>query len=698
MKKLLPILFVLLHFNIFSQDTFSWSVRRDSIFIVRDQWGVPHIYSPTDEETVYGFVWASCEDDFKSIQQTLLLTKGLNGRVNGIEGAKTDYVVGLLEIDKTVREKYENQFSDKYKRIIEASVMAINEYAMQHPDEVILKKIFPISVYDVVDGYVLGTTFMASISETLLRIFEDRLPPLDPGKQYGSNGIAVHASKTVDGENYIAINSHQPLEGPFSWYEAHLNSGEGMNILGSVLIGAITLNQGVNENLAWAHTLNFNDFFDIYQLTMHPHKKNLYKFDGEWIKLEKKKINLAVKPKKWMPVIHVSKPAYYSIYGPTIKTKSGFYSIRGIAYKTIGAGEEWYQMSKARNFSEFKEALDMQQLPAMNIVYADRFDTIFYISNGLYPRTRNPNYDWKKMLPGDTSATLWEYDNYYSVEELPQYINPDCGYVFNTNHTPFFASKEDCALSPDKYCQTMGFQKRHFNRSKRLLELMDTVKQFDWNMFKRIKYDTKLPDTIIFITRVEKFKEIDTLAYPDLASSVRILSANRQDGNIENPHTALFLFAFMELMNRIKFDIEFVPFSLELAMETYVDCLRKARDYMMKHFGTLEVPFGQVQRLRRGNVDFPMPGLPDVLAAMYSTKREDGTLAPQAGDCYILLAKIGRKGIKMESINAFGASNNPNSKHYTDQMQLFSNQKTKPMTLDKETIWNNAERIYHPGQ
>ncbi|MCZ2444677.1 MAG: penicillin acylase family protein, partial [Flavobacteriales bacterium] len=82
----------------------------------------------------------------------------------------------------------------------------------------------------------------------------------------------------------------------------------------------------------------------------------------------------------------------------------------------------------------------------------------------------------------------------------------------------------------------------------------------------------------------------------------------------------------------------------------------------------------------------------------YSTKREDGTLAPQAGDCYILLAKIGRKGIKMESINAFGASNNPNSKHYTDQMQLFSNQKTKPMTLDKETIWNNAERIYHPGQ
>lgn len=696
MKYFLLCLLISLGLSTSAQSTFSWAVRKDSIFIVRDSWGVPHIYAPTDEETIYGFVWASCEDDFKSMQETLLMSKGMNGRINGMEGVKTDYVVGLLGIHETVKEKYESQFSDKYKRIIEASALAINEYARLHPDEIIVKKAFPVSVYDIVNGYVLGTTFLASVSESLMKIFEDRLPPLDPGKQYGSNGIAVHASRTNDGQNYIAINSHQPLEGPFSWYEAHLNSGEGMNMLGSVLIGAITLNQGVNEHLAWAHTLNFNDFFDIYQLTMHPRKKNMYKFDGEWKKLEKKKVKLAVKPKKWMPVIHVSKSAYYSIYGPAIKTKSGVYSIRGIAYNTIGVGEQWYHMSKARNFTEFKKALEMQQMPNMNIVYADRYDTIFYISNGLYPKTRNLNYDWKKMLPGDTSATLWEYNNYYRIDELPHYINPDCGYVFNTNHTPFVASKDDCSLSPDSYCHTMGFQKRHFNRSKRLMNLMDTVSQFNWEIFKRIKYDTQLPDTIIFITEVEKFLKIDTIAHPDLALSVRVLTTGAKNGDTSNTNVALFMFAFMELMDKIKFDVEFIPFSIETPIDTYVECLRKARDHMLKHFGSLEVPFGKVQRLRRGNIDLPMPGLPDVLAAMYSTKRSDGTLAPRAGDCYILLAKIGKHGIEMESVNAFGTSNRPNSKHYTDQMQMFTNQKTKPMTLDKDVIWKNAERIYHP--
>ncbi len=671
-------------------------IRKDSIFIVRDSWGVPHIYAPTDEETIYGFMWATCEDDFKTLQEMLAITKGMNGRINGKDGAVTDYVVQLLDIENTVKQKFDQTFSDKFKKILQAACDAVNTYASLNPKEIIIKKLFPVTPYDIIQGYVLGTTFLSSISESLTKIFENRLPPLDPGKQYGSNGIAVHASKTNDGQNYIAINSHQPLEGVFSWYEAHLISNEGLNMLGSSLLGAITLNQGVNEHLAWAHTLNFNDFFDVYKLTMHPKKKDWYRFDGKWMKLEKKKTKLAVKLKKWLPVITVSKPAYYSVYGPTLKTKSGVYSIRGAAYNKIGVAEQWYRMGKARNFSEFKKALEMQQMPNMNIVYADRYDTIFYISNGLYPKGRSERYDWKKLIPGDTSETLWSMDDFYSIDELPHYLNPECGYVYNTNHTPFFASKEDCSLDPKGFCRSMGFQMRHFNRSKRLKQLLDTVQQFHWNLFKRIKYDMVVPDTVIFITSVEKFLDIDTLKYPDLAESVRILHQCERVGDTANPNVALWLLAFMDLMNKVKFDIEFIPHSVETPMEVYVECLRNARNHLKKHFGSLQVPFGRVQRLRRANKDLPLPGLPDVLAAMYPKKRKDGTLAPESGDCYILLAKIGKKGIELESINAYGASNRPESKHYTDQMELFVNQKTKPMTLDKEFIWKNAEKIYHP--
>lgn len=683
-------------FSAFSQTEQDLTIRKDSIFIVRDQWGVPHIYSPTDEETVYGYMWAACEDDFKTLQETLLLSKGMNARLNGVEGAVTDYVVQLLDIKGTVRDQYDSVLSDKYKKVLEASVLAVNEYARLHPEEIIIKQAFPVTVYDIVEGYVLGTTFLSSISESLTKIFEDRLPPMDPGKQFGSNGIAVHSSKTVDGQNYIAINSHQPLDGIFSWYEAHLVSNEGMNMLGSSLLGAVTLNQGVNENLAWAHTLNFNDFFDIYQLKMNPKKKNEYWFDGQWRKLEKRKAKLKVRIKKWLPVIGVSKPTYYSVYGPTLKTKSGFYSIRGVAYNKIGVGEQWYRMSKARNFTEFKKALDMQQMPNMNIVYADRFDTIFYISNGLYPLTRSKDYDWKKLLPGDTSATLWDMNKFYPEEALPHYINPECGFVYNTNHTPFLASGDDCDLDPNGYNPSMGFQKRHFNRSKRLELLMDTVKVFDWGTFKRIKYDMVMPDTVVFITNVERFRYLDPVKYPDLSESIRILNECERTGDTNNTKVALFLLAFMNLMEKTKFDIEFVPHSVVTPDSVYAVCLRDARDHMMKYFGSLEVPLGRVQRLRRGNVDLPLPGLPDVLAAIYPKKRPDGTLAPESGDCYILLAKIGQHGIQMESVNAYGASNHSDSKHYTDQMKMFVNQETKTMTLDKTTIWMNAEQIYHP--
>jgi acyl-homoserine-lactone acylase len=179
---------------------------------------------------------------------------------------------------------------------------------------------------------------------------------------------------------------------------------------------------------------------------------------------------------------------------------------------------------------------------------------------------------------------------------------------------------------------------------------MDTVNVFDWQKFKRIKYDMVMPDTVMFITSVERFRELDPVKYPDLKASIEVLKKCERKGNIDNPHIALFVISFLELMSKVKFDAEFVPLSMITPDEVYAECLRKARDHMMKHFGSLEVPW----------------------------------------------AKMGKDGLHLESVNAYGASNKPDSKHYTDQMEMFVNQQTKPMTLDKQTIWKNAERIYHP--
>jgi acyl-homoserine-lactone acylase len=699
MKKACLAVFALLVLSpVFSQYVLQEEViiRKDSITIVRDDYGVPHVYGPTDEEAIYGLMYAMCEDDFKSMQEALFLSKCRNGEYNGVEGATTDYIVQFLRIPQTVKEKYETSFTPKFKKIIKAACMAVNRYADLHENEILMKNVFPLNEYDYAAGYILGTCFMSAIQETLPKMFEDKLPPLDAGKlPTGSNGIAIHKSKTIDGYNYLDINSHQPLEGPYSWYECHVESNEGLHMMGAALVGAITPNIGTNGNIGWTHTINYNDYYDIFKLTMHPTKKDYYKFDGEWKKLEKEKVKLKVKI-KGLGKLSVGKDAYWSVYGPVVKVKSGVYALRGLPYQTLGSAEQWYDMCKAENFHEFYDVLKQQQIPCLNIAYADKFDTIFFISNGLYPADRDPQFDWKKVVPGDTSLTLWNLNNVVPIEEIPQLLNPECGYLYSVNQSPFLATNAKCNLNPADYDPTIGWQTRPFNRSERLSQLMDTVKVFNWETFKKIKYDKIMIDTVPFITLVEKFYQIDTVKNPDLALPVRILKNSKRSGEITDTTTALFLLAFIDLTHHVKYDVEFKIHSVDVPIETYEKSLRKAKKHLMKHYGSLYVPLGKVQRLRRGNKDLPLFGLPDVVTPMYTSLRKDGTLGPDGGECYVMLLKIADKGVYMETIQVFGQSNKPDSKHYTDQMEMFVNNQTKVMTFDKEEILKKAESIYNP--
>jgi len=672
------------------------TIRKDSIEIIRDNFGVPHVYGPTDEEAIYGLMYAMCEDDFKSMQEALFLSQCRNGEYNGVEGATTDYIVQFLRIPQTVKEKYDGSFTPKFKRIIKSACLAVNKYAELHPEEILMKNVFPLNEYDYAAGYILGTCFMSAIQEVLPKMFDDKLPKLDMSHlPTGSNGIAVHKSKTVDGYNYLDINSHQPLEGPYSWYECHVESKEGMHMMGAALIGAITPNIGTNGNVGWTHTINYNDYYDVFKLTMHPTKKDMYKFDGEWKKLEKENVKLKVKI-KGLGKLSVGKAAYWSVYGPVVKVKSGVYALRGLPYQTLGSAEQWYDMCKANNFHEFYDVLEQQKIPCLNIAYADKFDTIFFLSNGLYPAGRDPRFNWKNVLPGDTSLTLWDLNDVVPISEIPQHVNPECGYLYSVNQSPFRTTGDECNLDPKSYDPTIGWQTRPFNRSERLSELMDTVKVFDWDMFKRIKFDKEMVDTVPFIAVVEKFYQIDTVKNPDLALPVSILKKSRRTGEIDDTTTTLFLLAFLDLSHKIKYDVEFKVHSVDLDIKEYEKSLRKAKKHLLKHHGSLYVPLGKVQRLRRGKMDMPLFGLPDVMSPMYSSLRKDGTLKPDGGECYAMLIKIGEKGLHMETVQVFGQSNKPESKHYTDQMDMFIHNQTKVMTFDKQEILKNAESVYHP--
>ena len=118
----------------------------------------------------------------------------------------------------------------------------------------------------------------------------------------------------------------------------------------------------------------------------------------------------------------------------------------------------------------------------------------------------------------------------------------------------------------------------------------------------------------------------------------------------------------------------------------YVEALTYATQYLERHFGTVRVPLGRLLRHRRGSNDLPTGGHPDVLGMTYGVPEEDGRFRAVVGDGFILFARFSAQGVEIETANAYGASHDPESEHYADQMELYVHQRTKQMTLDREAV------------
>lgn len=668
----------------------------ERISIVRDQWGVPHIFAPTDAEVAYGFAWATAEDDFVTMQQQILPVRNLAGLVMGKQGAFMDVAVHLMDCRDIVAERYETDLSPEFRAVLAGYAAGINAYAAAHPREVLHKKLFPILPQEIIQTYILGMSLMSGVDRELTAILDERLPLTTPEAGRGSNAMAISRRKTTDNKTYLAINSHQPMEGMNSWYEAHLCSEEGWNILGAAFPGAVSIFHGSNQHLGWAHTVNYPDLADVYQLEMHPERDDQYRFDGQWLTLEPYHIKARIKLLGLIPV-GAKQKFYKSKYGVTFKTKQGVFALRFPANRDIRAAEQWYRMNKATDWESFRRALDMRAIISTNIVYADRDDHIFYLSNGRFPK-RDPAYDWRGVLPGNTSATLWP-DDYYPLDSLAYVLDPTAGYVYNCNHSPYLATAAEENISPTRIPPTISYRPAavQTNRGARFAELIEQYDQLSYEDFKTIKYDIAYTRPLVAFPRLEPIFSLSTDQYPDLKDCIQLLHDWDRVADLESRAAPLFILALRYLLRHPDLKGESSLRSGEALTEArLVEALRYARDYLTEHFGSFQVPLAQVQRHSRGEVSLPMPGAPDVLGAIYCQPQQNGVLRPVVGESYIQLARFSKDGVELETINAFGASNRPKSDHYTDQMSLFTQQKLKPMTLDKEKIFAEAVRIYHP--
>ena len=213
---------LLLSFFIIVQATGFAQVNPKNITIVRDSFGVPHIHGKTDAEAAYGLAWAHSEDNFKDIQENLLVSKGMLGEVIGKEGVLFDFALRFFSIDTLVDYHYEKQISPDYKLVLEAYIQAINDYAKAHPKEVLLKKALPFEAKDILKSSTLSLTLFAGGGMALKAIKENHIEFFFQPNEIGSNSLASAPNRTEDGKTWLLLNSHQPLEGRFAWYEAHV--------------------------------------------------------------------------------------------------------------------------------------------------------------------------------------------------------------------------------------------------------------------------------------------------------------------------------------------------------------------------------------------------------------------------------------------------------------------------------------------
>jgi penicillin amidase/acyl-homoserine-lactone acylase len=454
-------------------------------------------------------------------------------------------------------------------------------------------------------------------------------------------------------------------------------------VSGGLFPGSPVVFKGYNENLAWSHTVNSPDLVDIYELTINPNNENQYLLDDKWVEFEKE--TLPIKVKLWGPIKWTFKrELLWSKHGPVIKANHGTYSIRYSGEGLIGQLEQWYKMNKSTNLGEFKESMAMMQIPMFNTLYADKLSNLFYIYNGLIPK-RVEGFKWDGILPGDKEELIW--NSYYSFKELPQVTNPKSGYLQNCNSTPYLATVG--GGNPQKILpDNTGIEDFQSNRAYRANELYGGDKSITKQEFYDYKYDTYYSQNSVMKYALDQFLKDAKTDDKQLLEALELLRNWNLSNQKENTAAALALLTF-----KITYNIKDFQYDYQTIMKQF----KESVDFLINEFGQIDVPLGELQILKRGEVMLPLDGGPDLLRAVYSKMINNRKVATH-GDCFFQMVDWDQNGnLSVKSIHQFGSATlDENSKHYSDQAYLFSNKEMKPSWIELDSIKNYLKTSYTP--
>ncbi|WP_414571536.1 acylase [Nostoc sp. CCY 9925] len=653
--------------------------------ILWDTYGVPHIYGKDDQSAFYAFGWAQMQSHGDLLLRLYGQARGHAAEYWGEEYLESDRWVLSMGVPERAGTWYKAQ-NPTFRKYLDAFAAGINAYADQNPNLIDdrVEVVLPVNGEDVMAHLhrVLNFTFVV-----------DPGPVFDLSKQKlqaGSNGWAIAPSHSASGKAMLLANPHLPWSDLFLWYEAQITA-PGIDAYGATLVGIPVLAIAFNNNLGWTHTVNTYDGWDLYELAL---AENGYRFDGKVRQFVSKTLPLKVKQKdgsvQEQPLVVKS-----SIHGPVINEKNDkAIALRVAGLDRPGVLQQWWDMARAKNLNQFETALKRLQLSMFTVMYADREGHIMHLFNGQVPVRQEGDFAyWRGVIPGDTSKTLWTKIHPY--QDLPRVVDPKSGWLQNTNDPPW-TTTFPTAIKADDYPSYMAPRFMDF-RSQRSVKMLAEDDKISFDEMIAYKHSTRMEmaDRLLddLIPAARKYGK-------DLGQkAANVLETWDRQANADSRGAVLFAF----WVQKLDLDKTFSkPWSEDSPRttpdglanpESAVTTLEAVAAEIEKTYGTIDVPWGDVFRLRYGNIDLPGNGGADPLGifrSLYFSPESDGKFKSELGDSYVAAIEFSNP-VRAMALTSYGNATQPGSPHIGDQLNMFAKKKLRPVWRDRDHILAHLE-------
>lgn len=692
-----------------------WKKQAARVTIIRDQWGIAHVYGKTDADAVFGMVYAQAEDDFNRVETNYITAMGRTSEVEGEGALWRDLRMKLFIDTLDMKAKYAESPA-WLKALMNSFADGLNYYLATHPQvkPKLLTKFEPWMALTFTEGSIGGD--IAGVNAGGIEQFyaprmgmtpagpsrEELDAEFEPREPTGSNGFAIAPKNTANGHALLLINPHTDH---YFRPEIHVNSEEGLKAYGAVTWGQFFIYQGFNDKNGWMHTTGGGDVADEYQLTVTERDgKVFYQYAGGEREMTAKRVVLPYKTAAGLQRKTVT--AYFSHQGPIIRSDNGKWVAVRLMQEPIKALMQSFGRTKTSDFASYKKVMELRTNSSNNTVYADANGTIAFVNGDFIPK-RNPKYDYTRPVDGGTPDTEWQ--GLHAIDETIMLVNPATGWLYNTNNWPFTAAGPN---SPKigEYPKYMSQYQDENARGIHAIGVLNGRTDFTVDKLIAAAYDSYLPAfaTLLppLIAAWDALPGTDSLR---IALTEPITTLRQWDYRYALSSVAMSLAnAYGEEMGRVSRSNR----NASRDNAAMLGALARVTTKLTGDFGTWNTPWGEINRFQRldGRItavyDDAKPSIPVPFASsnwgslaafsqngVRNTKRIYGN----RGNSFVAVVEFGPRIVAKTSL-AGGVSGDPASPYFMNQAEDYAKGQFKSVHYYRDDVEKNAKRTYHPGQ